>query len=342
MREIDASNALDYLREIGRLDHGQAASVRELAGGVSNIVLRVDAEGQPPYVLKQCRERLRVAMDWRAPLERIWVEVESLELLADLLPEGAVPRVLFLEEDDYLFAMTCASEGSATWKERLMAGVTDMATAEQAAVVLAALHSEEATSRAQAGRLADTSLFDHLRIDPYYRTVARAHPELQPEIDRLIRDMQTTPDRRFVHGDYSPKNMLLDPQGRLMLLDFECAHAGDPAFDLGFFLTHLFLKAFRSKFLSLPVSAAAYLDLVARFWTRYISDTATGPTDPRAARAARHLSACLLARLDGKSPVEYCNELNQVQVRQLARQALSSFSPVMIEQMLETAATHLA
>ena len=105
MREIDASNAQDYLREKGRLNPGQAASVRKLAGGVSNIVLRVDVEGEPPYVVKQCREA--AGGDGLAgTLERIWVEVESLELLADLLPPGTVPRVLFVEEEeDFLFAM---------------------------------------------------------------------------------------------------------------------------------------------------------------------------------------------------------------------------------------------
>lgn len=342
MREINADNALAYLREARRIDEITPASVRELTGGVSNVVLRVDIDNQPPQIIKQCRERLRVARDWRAPLERIWVEVESLERLSDLLPVGAVPHVLFKDEPNYLFAMSCAPEGSATWKESLMAGVADPRTTELAASLLASLHADEAAQRAQASRLADTSLFEHLRVDPYYRTVAKAHPDLQPAIDSLIRDMQATPERRFVHGDYSPKNMLLDPTGRLMLLDFECAHAGDPAFDLGFFLTHLFLKAFRARFLSLPAGPAAYLDLAYRFWTRYSADTAIDPTGARARLAARHLAACLMARLDGKSPVEYRHQFDQNQARQFAREALLSPRPMSVEQLIEKAQACLA
>ncbi len=95
MREITAETAADYLRESERFADQAEIHVRELSGGVSNIVLRVDFSGRPPFVIKQCRERLRVAMDWRAPLDRIWTEHATLELLGAILPEGTVPTVLF-------------------------------------------------------------------------------------------------------------------------------------------------------------------------------------------------------------------------------------------------------
>ena len=97
------------------------------------------------------------------------------------------------------------------------------------------------------GTLADTSLFDELRVDPYYRTAARRHPDLAPRIEALIAAMDRPDDERtLVLGDFSPKNILVHAGG-LILLDFECAHAGDPAFDLGFFLTHLMLKEIRAS-----------------------------------------------------------------------------------------------
>ena len=95
MREITAETAADYLRESGRVPDRAEIDVRELSGGVSNIVLRVDVPGKPPFVIKQCRERLRVAMDWRARLDRIWTERATLDLLHSILPEGTVPTVLF-------------------------------------------------------------------------------------------------------------------------------------------------------------------------------------------------------------------------------------------------------
>ena len=125
MREITAETAADYLRESGRVADRAEIDVRELSGGVSNIVLRVDVRGRPPFVIKQCRERLRVAMDWRAPLDRIWTERATLDLLHSILPEGTVPTVLFEDRAEYLFAMTCAPDDAVTWKTQLMAGQID-------------------------------------------------------------------------------------------------------------------------------------------------------------------------------------------------------------------------
>ncbi len=122
MRELNAENAAAYLRESGRVPEGVPVAVRELSGGVSNIVLRVDVPGRPPLVLKQCRERLRVAMDWRARLDRIWAEVATLRLLGAILPARTVPDILFEDRPEYLFAMTCAPDDAATWKWHLMAG----------------------------------------------------------------------------------------------------------------------------------------------------------------------------------------------------------------------------
>ncbi len=246
MREIDAATAADYLRETGRVPGGAGFSVRELSGGVSNIVLRVDVDGHSPFVIKQCRERLRVAMEWLAPLDRIWTESATLGVLEEILPEGSVPRVLFEDRPNYLFAMTCAADDAVTWKSLLMEGSADPEIAGRLGTILGTIHEEARTHPALRGTLADTSLFEELRVDPYYRTVARRHPDLAPRIEALIAAMdRPVGERTLVLGDFSPKNILVHAGG-LVLLDFECAHAGDPAFDLGFFLTHLVLKEIRA------------------------------------------------------------------------------------------------
>ena len=247
MREIDAQTAADYLRDSGRVPKGAEVRVRELAGGVSNIVLRVDVPGQPPFVIKQCRERLRVAMEWHARLDRIWTESATLGVLRSILPEGTVPEVLFEDRPNYLFAMTCAPDDAVTWKTHLMAGQIDPDIAARLGTILGTIHAEAPKHPALRGTLADTSLFDELRVDPYYRTTARRHPDLAPRIENLIAAMDRPDDERtLVLGDFSPKNILVHAGG-LILLDFECAHAGDPAFDLGFFLSHLLLKAIRTS-----------------------------------------------------------------------------------------------
>jgi 5-methylthioribose kinase len=325
MRELNAETTACYLRETGRAPKDAAIVVKEMTGGVSNVVLRVDVAGRSPIVIKQCRERLRVAMLWHARLDRIWAERAALDLLAALLPAGMVPEVLFEDRPNYLFAMTCAPDDSVTWKTLLMGGQADPTIAVRLGTSLGAIHADGPRHPALRQTLADTSLFDELRIDPYYRTTARAHPDLGRRIEELIASMDINQaERTLVLGDFSPKNILVHREG-LVLLDFECAHCGDAAFDLGFFLTHLVLKAIHFERLT-PGSASRYLELTTCFWTAYLDRMKAGSWRPRALvpRAIEHTAACMLARVDGKSPVEYLDRDTQDIARRLAIQALGS------------------
>jgi 5-methylthioribose kinase len=325
MREIDAETAGDYLRDSERIPRGADVRVRELGGGVSNIVLRVDLPGQAPFVLKQCRERLRVALEWRARIERIWTESATLEVLRTILPEGLVPHVLFEDRPNYLFAMTCAPDDAVTWKTHLMDVRVDPSIARRLGMVLGTIHKDAPGHPALHGILADTSLFDELRVDPYYRTAARRHPDLKPRIMALIAAMDRPPgERTLVLGDFSPKNILVHERG-LVLLDFECAHAGDPAFDLGFFLSHLLLKTIHHGGQD-SGRARSYVGLTQEFWGSYLDRMGLGAA--RGAelvqRAITHAAACCLARVDGKSPVEYLGIGAQAIARSFAREALQT------------------
>jgi 5-methylthioribose kinase len=325
MREITAASAAEYLVESGRVDPSDEIRVRELPGGVSNIVLRVDVVGRPAFVLKQCRERLRVALDWRARLDRIWFESAALRLLGEILPPRFVPQILFEDRPNYLFAMTCAPDDAVTWKAQLMAGQVDPDVAARLGTLLGAIHDDARGRAALSGVLADTSLFDELRIDPYYRTTAGVHPELAGCIDELIASMNLPAgERTLTLGDFSPKNILVH-NGGLILLDFECAHAGDPAFDLGFFLSHLLLKTIRAAHRGGEVESS-YAGLAPRFLNAYlerrgIDDRATSDLIHR---AILHTAACALARVDGKSPVEYLDAGGQTDVRVIAAEALQN------------------
>jgi 5-methylthioribose kinase len=323
MREITADTAADYLRESGWVPDRAMIDVRELSGGVSNIVLRVDTQGKAPIVIKQCRERLRVAMDWRAPLDRIWTERATLDLLHSILPEGTVPTVLFEDRPEYLFAMTCAPDDAVTWKTDLMAGQIDPGIAARLGTILGTIHAKASSSPALSETLSDTSLFEELRVDPYYRTAARAHPNLASRIALLIDSMnRPASERNLVLGDFSPKNILVH-SGGLILLDFECAHAGDAAFDLGFFLSHLLLKTIRAAAVDRQL-ASRYLALTPQFWTGYLDrrgfDTVARSELVR--RAVQHVAACALARVDGKSPVEYLDVAGQAVARSFALEVL--------------------
>ncbi len=307
MHEITPENAPDYLRRVGLANAGQAVEVQALGWGVSNIVMRADIEGRPPLVLKQSREQLRTKAAWFSRLDRIWTETAALRLLDGIASEGVVPKVLFEDRDNYLFAMSCAPDDSVVWKEHLLQGITDPKVAAESGKMLAAFHTVRPDP---AGPLGDLEVFDQLRIDPFYRRITHVHPNLSSVIDRLIESMSIA-EPRFVHADFSPKNILVHRQG-LTIVDFETAHLGDPAFDLGFFLSHLVLKALRAA-----PDQSRYLELTRCFWTSY------GTSDADLIeRAIGHTAACGLARVDGKSPVDYLDEPQRELARQITMTSL--------------------
>jgi 5-methylthioribose kinase len=341
MHEITSENLADYLRSAGRAPVDGPIEVRELPGGVSNHVLRVSlpASGES-FVLKQARERLRVKDEWLCPVERIWREVEVLNICHGLLKpstgiETAVPKLLWDDRPNYCYAMTAAPESHKAWKELLLAGEIEHSRllAVAGGRLLAQLHAGSWNNREIAIRLDDRTYFDQLRIDPYYRQVARVHNDLGPTIQRLI-DSVWQHRRCFVHGDFSPKNLLVWP-GHLMLIDFEVGHYGDPAFDLGFFLTHLVLKSIWSG-----RRQSEHLAIANDFWGEYLGTMSPAvPADEMTSLEQRmllNLAGCLLARVDGKSQVEYLSNDQRQRVRELARQWLTKPPQTWGEMQLRT------
>ena len=295
MDELDERNAVSLLA--GRVRVRGSATARVLAGGVSNTVVLVE-DGRRRIVLKQSLPRLRVRDEWLADRGRIVREWKVMRALDGVLPDGRLPDLLFLDESRFLYAMEGAPAGTVDWKSRLLAGELSAATARLAGATLG-LMARATWERAEfRERFADSKAFHQLRTDPYYLTVALRHPRLAQQVEDWIEQSRHR-QIAMVHGDWSPKNVLVGPQG-VACIDFECAHFGDPSYDAGFMLNHLILKSFRR-----PDLAVGYLRLarIAFAWT-------VGMLPPRAlewyeAASARHLAFLLLARVDGKSPVEY-------------------------------------
>lgn len=324
---LSTQNVLDYLAERGLVESSEGVSVRELGGGVSNIVLLVAWPGEAGrrWVVKQSLEKLRVKDDWRSERSRIYREAESIQALRPVLGEAALPEVVHIDRENFLFVMTAAPAGSLAWKDSLLAGQVDLGVARQAGSLLARMINAAHTQPDLRKRFEDRTVFDQLRIDPYYRTTAARHPDVRAPIVQLMANswnIQTA----LVHGDYSPKNMLVR-NGNIFLIDFEVVHWGDPAFDAAFFLNHLFLKA-----LHRPEFAPHYFDAVREFWKALTTEARETASRGFEALTLRHLGALMLARIDGKSPVEYIREEEtKERVREVAKRILRE-QPQRIEQ----------
>jgi 5-methylthioribose kinase len=307
----------DYLAAAGLAAADEPMTVRELSGGVSSLVILVETARQR-LVVKQALPKLRVQADWPSRPDRSSVEVAALRACAALLPPGAVPRVLHDDPAIHAFVMTAAPAEARNWKTLLLSGQADPALARRAGALLATMHLGSAADPATAARFDDREFFHTLRVDPYLWEVCRVHPDLRATIGPLVEDILAH-RQALVHGDYSPKNMLVHG-GDLLILDHEVAHWGDPAFDLAFCLNHFLLKSI----VKAPASAP-YLALADAFWAGYAPALAIEPAGTLLPRTLLLHGGLMLARIDGKSPVEYITDAaTKDLVRGASRQILAA------------------
>ncbi len=303
MSELDIEQPdqlLAYLRSIGRIEPDEQPDLRVLAGGVSNRTVLVARPGGEAWVLKQALAKLRVAVDWFSSPERIHREALALRWLPECAPPDTITGLVFEDHKHHILAMQAVPEPHANWKTLLLAGQLESDHIEQFGTLLGAIHRNASARRALIEPLfADRSFFESLRVEPYYEYTAGQVSEAAPFYTHLI--AKTRAERHtLVHGDYSPKNILV-AGGRLILLDHEVIHFGDPAFDLGFSLAHLLSKAHVLTQRRADFAAAALA-----YWRSYT--TALGTTGWETAlepRAALHTLGCLLARVAGRSQLEY-------------------------------------
>ena len=303
------------LLRMGLIDPDEDPVLRPLTGGVSSTILRVDTR-RAVFCIKQALPELKVVSHWSAPLERNHAEVAWIQQARQVLPD-AVPAILGEDPTSHSFAMEWLDPDThPVWKAQLRDGQVELNFAAQVGQRLALLHAASADQAMLAKRFAYDQNFFALRLDPYFGAAALAHPDCAPMLLDLI-DQTAAHKNALVHGDISPKNILCGPHGPVFL-DAECAWYGDPAFDLAFCLNHLLLKAVRLPH-CLPLWGQAFEAMV----QAYLPSVHWEPLAAFETRAAHLLPALMLARVDGKSPVEYLTTPAQRDVvRQVAVEAL--------------------
>lgn len=316
---------LGLLRSAGLLDAG-AATVTPLTGGVSCDVWRIDPEHGSPMVLKRALPRLRVAAEWLAPVERIDSEVNWLRQVASI-DSALVPEVLAYWPKQSTFAMRFLPDRP-VWKDELAGGRIDPVFAAQVGAAIVRVHAATAHDPAAAQTFDNTPLFEALRIAPFIRTVAERDPELALRL-RPLADGLSSARTALVHGDVSPKNILVGPGGPV-LLDAECATYGDPAFDLAFCTSHLLLKL-----VWLPTHAGPLRQAAAGLVAAYRAGIDWESAEVLMDRAGALTAALLLARVDGKSPVPYLDAVDRDRVRIRARRLVSG-PPSSAERLVRT------
>jgi len=314
-----------YLIEKEVISATDQAEVEVLTGGVSNVVLAITTADKK-LVLKQALAELKVAEKWEADQRRAIVEANAIALFHKLSPDQ-VPNLVFLDPERFVLILDRVPVGSTVWKTDLLDGVINPDVAEVLGTTLAKWHNFGETNKEARLQFMEDSLFEQLRIDPFYRFVSAKNDLLKPVIDKLIAELEGD-KTTIVHGDFSPKNIMVGMDEQVYILDFEVTHVGNPVFDLAFLLAHLLCKLFRTNepleekmlIASADNFVAAYEDV------REIADS-----------LPLHTALIALARVEGKSPVNYLDKQQQAQLVSYTKGILNAGKEISINQLFKEA-----
>jgi 5-methylthioribose kinase len=306
--DIERPHELEiFLRTTGRLTPAEPFAMRVLTGGVSNRTVLLERPGGENWVLKQALEKLRVNVDWFSHPERIHREAAGMNYLHIVAPQN-ITRLIFEDKTEHVIAMEAVDQPHENWKAMLLAGKLEGGHVEQFATLLATIHRESFLANRDgsvAAMFAERCYFENLRLEPYYLYTAERVPEAASFLQQLVTEMRLRL-MTLVHGDYSPKNVLVH-NNKLVLLDHEVIHFGDPAFDVGFALTHLLSKAHH-----LTAHRPNFAEAALHFWRCYAEGVrGLAFYEGLETYVVRHTLACSLARVAGRSPLEYLSEREQ-------------------------------
>jgi tRNA A-37 threonylcarbamoyl transferase component Bud32 len=303
-----------------------------LRGGVSNKTILYEGQ-ESSMVVKQALKKLRTKSSWYSYPERLKVEANALNWLNTFLPDKTIPKRIFFDEKNIILGMEAVSQPHDNLKDLLLDGFPADDLIEKMGGLLGIIHTTGFNDDNAKDLFFDQIYFRNLRIEPYYEYSASQKPGLKEFFTDLIAG--TLNNRHtVVHGDYSPKNILIK-NNKLILLDHEVMHYGDPAFDVGFALTHLLSKG---NHFNDPV----FIKYASIFWSSYMTRFSF-PDTSFEERCVRHTLACMLARIYGRSPLEYLTETQRLKqfdiTLKLIHEKLTTL-PKLFEQFKQNLADH--
>ena len=310
MELLTEETVVDYLISNGLFTPDEKIEVEVLTGGVSNTVLAIST-GTKNLVLKQALPALKVAELWEADPRRAIVEADALKLFHSLNPE-IVPELVFVDPIRFVVIMKRVPLASRVWKSDLLGGIYRPQVARTLGTTLAQWHNFGASNLDVHSKFMEDTLFDQLRIDPFYRFVANKNIDLREPINQLISELEKDKST-IVHGDFSPKNFMVTEDDHVYILDFEVMHVGNPVFDLAFIMAHLLCKFFNAP----NADEATELSNIAKtFLDAYLEHSQIAPT------LVLHTALITLARVEGKSPVNYLSQSEQEKIQLLTKKVL--------------------
>lgn len=287
-----------YLIEKGSITAEDGHSIYYCGGGVSGTVAYVDRKTNKPMIVKQALAQLKTKETWKCDPNRMGIEYDSNRIYHELLPNNA-PEVYFYDDENYIYGREAVPDDCQMWKVDLMSRLLDFEIAKKAIETLVTVHNECANNKDIEERFREKDVFYNLRIDPYILFTVKKYPEYKNDAE-IVTEFLMNRSISLVHGDYSPKNIMVTKDRGISVLDYEVAHYGHPAFDLAFFTNHLILKSIKFSEIS-----EAYIAMLQYMVSIYFEKMTFMDKNQMENETIQTLRFLLLARIDGKSPVEY-------------------------------------
>jgi len=320
---LNEDTVVAYLQARGVISDTEKATVEILTGGVSNVVLAVQTPSKD-LVLKQALAELKVATKWEADQRRAIVEAHAIETFHALSPEQ-VPALVDYDPEVFTLVLERVPHSATVWKSDLLEGIIYPEIGAKLGHTLATWHNFGRSSEVARKKFSEDLLFEQLRITPFYGTVAGKNPKLSPKILSLVDELMSE-KTTLVHGDFSPKNIMIGQERDVYILDYEVTHTGNPVFDLAFLTAHLLCKYFREED---PDKRDRLRQTAHDFLKAYDaqSEIAHAPS------LAWHTALIALARVEGTSLVNYLGESAQHLLANHCKSALSREVPINLLQL---------
>ena len=312
---LNEETVIPYLFKRGVIKRD--SQVESFSGGISSVVLGIRNEDQD-IVLKQALPELKTIINWPADQRRTLTEARAIKLLGVLTPKS-VPKLIDVDLKEMTLCMERAPRDYLVWKDELLKGNIEPTVGSQLGEILAIWHNFGAETKGIPDQFQESDVFEQLRVWPFYRVTEERNPQFKVKISQLIAEI-TELKLTLVHGDFSPKNILVTNGRTPIVLDFEVMNFGNPVFDLAFLLAHLLCKQRRTDEVAKKDQLRrTALDFMTAYSQRYRGQIATS--------LPHHVALIALARVDGVSLVNYLNDSKQSEVRLVANRVLGSESP---------------
>ena len=270
---------------------------KKLEGGVSSEVYHVKTN-KSEYCIKRSLKKLLVKKEWIADTNRIKFEYYWLNHCRNILNKNIPKTYEFNNKKKYIVMEYLNNSKYKTLKELYFKKIINLNTIRLISKHLYKIHSKSNNYKIKILFKGNRNNFNDLRLDPYFNEVGRVYPKYKEYVKDLNKNYLIN-SSTLIHGDFSPKNILIG-KNKIVYLDAECCNFGDPIFDLVFFSNHLLLKSIFIK-----DKSKEFIKSYIIFYKEYLKNLNAKKSKQYVDRIIKMTPIMMLARIDGKSPVEY-------------------------------------